>query len=252
MSVATSLTHRNWFFPVFPHPAVGHPLPLPQVRESALSPRSGGIARRLSEKLCNWICRRGIRRPIVGNQQVLALNLGAPASRRLVKARNEETRRRDAGAPRPDVPVQGCRARTCVRRILTLAWKFHTRNAGLGNPAFRTGRTRLVGRVPPRGGVSIFQAAGEMCGPQRRRRNIFVESAGKQIASPVGATYYDPATMSLLRSCGCFRITFYKDAAPLVLLKSWRDSAPETKVAEPARLPCESLGFDFAPGIRAA
>ncbi len=45
---------------------------------------------------------------------------GAPASRRLNRARDEGTRRRDASAPRPQAQVQGFRARSCVRSILTL------------------------------------------------------------------------------------------------------------------------------------
>jgi len=222
VSVTTSLTRRSWFFPVFPHPAVGHPLPLPQARESALSPRSGGIARRPSSNSRNWNCQRTMRQPMVGYTQVFALDLGAPASRRLVKARNEETRRRDAGAPRPDVPVPGFKARRCVRGIRSL------------------------------GEITEVRAGVTPCCPQRRGRDIFVESAGKQNTSPVEATYSGPATIPLLRSCGCFRITFYKDAAPLVLPGSKRDSVFRPKIAEPARLPCDSPGFDFAPEIHAA
>jgi len=93
--------------------------------------------------------------------------------------------------------------------------------------------------------------------PQRRRRDIFVESAHKKHPSPVGATYsaavpdIQPRTtrtarkekcrsriwrisrspgswlrplMSLLRSCDSLCVTFYKYAAPLVLLESQRDS----------------------------
>lgn len=66
------------------------------------------------------------------------------------------------------------------------SWKFHTRNAGLGKPAFRTGRTRLVGRVPPRGGVSTFQAACEIGRLERRNDGSLACLTGRIGIVPTG------------------------------------------------------------------
>ena len=45
MDATTALTRRSLIFPFNPHPACGHPLPLPRAKELALSPRRGRILR---------------------------------------------------------------------------------------------------------------------------------------------------------------------------------------------------------------
>ena len=88
-------------------------------------------------------------------------------------------------------------------------------------------KVRPVGRVTPCAPSVATHACGgqrtarpttsDVARLQRRRRDIFVESARPKISSPVGAIYSVRSMMPLLRSCNHFESPFYKYAAPTVL-----------------------------------